>query len=283
MKLLLALCALLSSCAKYSEPEQSAGACPDSATIRASYDERVKIATGEWIANDCDSMLWMGKLYSVHGAGQFQVELAEPEPGRFERRPAPCWKDGVDLGSKTTWSRDMGAGLISWAWRTRRLDVLERHFNYGRLHVWKMGFPLDDGRTLYTPQVQGDLAETIFALGGEDHIERRWPEIYPGGLDDFEAHLQVMSIIHRGEVEANYNLLDISATMKERLEEHAAREPDNALFQVALGRYTGDMGPAGHALQSGFVPSYVRCDSQSVCEEVEWLYAADIYLTACGG
>jgi hypothetical protein len=172
-----------------------------------------------------------------------------------------------------------------------------------------MGQPFGDGRVVYSPALVGALAQTVYALGGRDVDQRRWPDFYPVGLVDYEAHLQVLSIEHRGEVEeslrtksldatpakpgppitddptdgAGLTTLDISSDMLGRLKEHVAREPSNPLFQAALARYTGDQNPTEVALKSGFVPSYVRCADQAACEDIEWLFAADIYLKACEG
>ncbi len=311
MKLLTCMIALLTGCGGTSEKPVDPGVCSEARGIQERFDVRLaQVATGDWVVNDCDAMLWNAKLYSVAGAPLFHVELAEREPGRYHRRPAPCWTaEEGDIGSKTTWSRDMGRGLIMWAWRTKNVAVLQAHFDYGKAHDWIMGYPFDDGRVLYTPAIQGALGQTIYALGGADTFERKWPDVYPGGLTDYEAHLQVLSIQHRGEVEEYLRtkgegdarppgpvvvddpsgetalVMDVSPDMKERLKEHAEREPGNAFFQAAYGRYSGNMEPAASALtaEPWFRPSYVRCTDLATCDAIEWLFAADIYLKACKG
>lgn len=242
-----------------------------------------------WIATGCDAMLWEGKARAVIGGGALQA--AEREPGRYGRRPDPCW-DGKDLGSPTTWSRDMGIGLLYWAWRNKDLRALLDHEKYGRENSWVMGEPLADGRAVYTPNMIGTLYEVIHVLGGPSNTNRHWPNSYSSGLSDFEAHLLVLRIALRGEVaesdldkprsedtafENDLGLLSISGTMFKRLEEQAEREPGNALFQAVLGHYSGDMDPAIDACLSDYQAEYVRCEGGS-CELIEKLFACDYIL-----
>lgn len=278
--------------------------------------------TGWLVQDDCDSMLWTGKYGAVTGITGVDLTVAEypEEPGRFARRPLtnPCWTpEQGDVGSKTTWSRDMARGLFPYAWRTKNIALLERHAAYGAAHDWLMGEPLDDGRTIYTPATIGGLYQTIHALGGAENINRLWPDFYPAGLVDFEAHLQVMNIWLRGEVEeelarqqkpgnsddANptkpmpddasdvdkvpqgFALLNVNQQQLDRLKEHAARDPRDPLFQAELGVYTGDMGPALDVCLDPAMPvgEYVRCGDFRRCQLAAWLFACDIVLRRFGG
>jgi hypothetical protein len=243
-----------------------------------------------WLTPDsCDGILWSSKYAITVGIDEVDIEAAEhpDEMGRFGRRPhPPCWSEELgDQGSPATWSRDMfKAGLAPWAWEHKRLDVLERHAEYGKDNNWYMGKPLADGRTLYTPQVIGFLYQIIYALGGENSINRMWPEWYNSGLDDFEAHLQVMGILVRGEIheargeaDAVPALLGISGGMWERIEEHYNREPHNPLYAYMYNLYdSGDFTDTITLLLDHSEPfgTYVRCGEIERCKLAEWLYVA---------
>lgn len=288
----------------------------DVATLRVEYDRTLDEAAGlrdpesGWlVAEDCDGALWSGKYAAVTRAEPMKWDAAEYEPGRYARRPLaqPCVPTNPNSSS---WSRDMGKGLLAYAWRTRDLAILEQHVAYGIDHDWLMGEPLGDGRAVYTPSMIGQLYETIFALGGEDNANRLWPDVYPGGRVDYEAHLQVMNIWHRGEVAellhdgdarakqpgepvivdegettaapvaTEFALLDVSDQMLQRLSEHAAREPQNPFFAAELAVYTGDYRNVVTLLLHPDKPvgSYVRCEALRKCQLAEWLFSADIVL-----
>jgi hypothetical protein len=128
------------------------------------------------------------------------------------------------------------------------------------------------------------------------------------GLDDFQAHLQVLGIWARAELSerlaagasaespdatqtpvtddgskpdaAQLSLLGVSNTQLSRLQEHAAREPRNPFFQAELGVFTGDMTAALDVLLDPAMPvgGYARCHDFRRCQLAEWLFAADIVL-----
>jgi len=239
-----------------------------------------------WITSySCDGMIWSAKLGSIRRNDSFDVEAAEGESGRFYRRPSQDCVDEEE--SATSWSRDMGiAGLIPYAYLKKDLAILERHRNYGKSHYWKMGEPLDDGRVLYTPQTIGLLYETIYVLGGDDSVNRHWPSVYPPNLTDYHAHLQVMQIWLRGEIDTSLNLMNIRHTMFERLQEHAKRSPDTLLYQYVLGKYTGDQNATISLILDPNKPSgeYVRCDpySKEICGLAERLFVTDLLLRDFG-
>lgn len=283
--------------------------------LKAKYQEKLELAKdwakkdyGNWLViKDCDAALWMGKYSCADKIPEVDLTVAEypDQPGRFDRRPPPgsCWNpEAGDIGSKTTWSRDMGKGLYRWAWCGKHLDALERHAKYGNSKNWKMGEPLADGRVLYTPAMIGELYELIHALGGEDNPGRIWPTAYPKGLDDYEAHLQVLSIQIRGEIAEGFGnlalgpkkpdgadgsgseqenakegtaLLDVSETMYDRLREHAKREPKCAYYQYMLGVYDGSMDKALELLLNDSSEcQYVRKDASKEIRLAEWLAVA---------
>lgn len=261
-------------------------------------------APNGWLVEGGDGMLWTGKYDAV--VCDVDLEAAEIAPGKFGRDP-----DGETSTNPewSGWSRDMGTGLLGASWRCGKLAILERHAAYGAANDWQMGDPLGDGRSLYTPAFVGRLYQTVYAMGGEDNANRLWPDFYPAGLVDYQAHLQVMNIWHRGEVAealrkkgvaekpnpepiaddasdepappAGFALLDVSAQQYLRLEEHAARDTRDPLFAAMLGTYTGDMGPAFDVCLDPTMPvgEYVRCDGdERKCQLAAWIFACDLVL-----
>lgn len=269
--------------------------------------EALKDPASGWISTGGDAMLWEGKLAAV--TCDVDLTLAETEPGKFQRdvdgetSTNPDWSD---------WSKDMGTGLLAWATRCNKLDVLQRHAAYGEAHkalanqipVWRMGEPVGDGRGLYLPAFIGRVYQTIFLLGGENNPQRLWPDLYPLGLKDFQAHLQIMNIWHRGEVaEAlrkrgeddatvrddvvddagqspgqDLATLDVTDDQLTALRHQAERDPRDPFFQAVYGTYTGDLGPAVTACLAadGYVGEYVRCDgNERTCQLAAWIFACE--------
>lgn len=299
LRSILSLCLVLAACGVnkgHSKKEPNTDSRIDD--LRAKYleklaaAEKIRDAETGWLSrNDCDGMIWAGKYAASQGVTGVNILAAEypGQPGKFGRRPAPwCWtpEDG-DQGSKTEWSRDMAvAGLLPYAWSTGQRDILERHAAYGKKNSWQMGEPLEDGRVVYTPALVGSLYKAIYAMGGELDANAIWPNIYPEGLVDYQAHLQVMSIWLQGEVAAVLGdkekpekgaSLNVSDTMYQRLSEHAARQPSCALYQVVYGLYSGDMTLAFDDLLGDSQCDYIRCDDGQ-CREADWLFSASLLL-----
>ena len=233
-------------------------------------------ATGWLSVSDCDGMIWAGKYScSLGEASTVNLRASEypDQPGRFDRRPPPfCWtKEKGDQGSKTTWSRDMGiAGLIPGAWCKRDLKLLQDHAAYGEAHKWNMGEPLADGRAIYSPGVIGVLYSAIKNLGGDANEKAKLPSFYPPGLDDYQAHLQMMDIWLRGEMKDS-----ISSVMRDRIKEHANREPECPFYSYLNGLYTGSQDRTVELLLASSKPncSYVRSNYLA-----EWLFVAKLTL-----
>lgn len=238
--------------------------------------------TGWLDVDGCDAMIWSGKYAAVRYTTGVDIESAQIEPGKWSRRPLPpCWSsDGGDVGSKTTWSRDMFiAGLGPWAWRTNRLDVLQDHATYGKAHNWQMGEPVADGRTIYTPSLIGILYQMIFYMGGEDSVNRVWPSIYVKGLTDYQAHLQVMDIWVRGEIGELVGDADaVPANPPEGSEVVELTRNDGGL---ALNEGETDKPLEGLRLTSGDLrllnvseAMYLRLEEHSAREPNCWTYQA---------
>ncbi len=259
-------------------------------------------ASGWPTATDCDGMIWAGKYASTMKDASVNIESAEyPEaPGKFSRRPFPaCWTpEGGDQGSATTWSRDMAvAGLLPFAFLRHHLGTLERHGAYAKAHNWQLGEPLDEGQTVYSPALIGLLFKTIYALGGDLDSNALWPDYYPAGLDDYQAHLLVMSIWLQGEVATRINEMDaaprkpsgavhkdISETMYARLAEQTEKDPNNPLYAYVYGKYNGDQAHTMDLLLNPAMPLgvYVRCDKLRACQLAEWLFTANLLLIDFG-
>lgn len=321
---------LLAGCGTLSEAQNKPKApapVDRAADLRVEMDkalaeaEALRGADGVLVDDDCDAAEWEGKYQAAVCSHDMRAFEDPARPGKFFRAPTGCrsspnpnWED---------WSRDMGSGLLAYAWRCNDLPLLERHIAYGRAHpvpvrgapAWRMGEPVGDGRSIYTPAFVGRIYQTVKALGGEDNLNRYWPDVYVRGLDGYQSHLQVMNIWHRGEVavaireghlsrpgtiddagDAEAHLfaenpppqtaatLDVSGTMLNRLEEHAARDPRDPLFAAVLGTYTGDMGPAVEACLAPdqYAGAYVRCHSFRKCQLAAWIFACDIVLRRLG-
>ncbi len=237
--------------------------------------------TGWPSATDCDGTLWAG-LAAAAGAG-VQLQLAEHAPGEIHRRPAtPCWTDaGGDQGSASTVSRDMMTGYLWGIWARRDLAAAQRLADYGDAHTWIMGEPASDlSRVAMGTNLTGLLCRMVDKLsaGGDSRKCKNIPEAYFPVSGDYELHIQVLDILLQGEVNGGLKLLDIDGMMLDRLKEAVAENPNDALFQAALGVYTGDFTASTNLLNSdSYVsPTYVRgADNYRL---VDWVFAASIVL-----
>jgi hypothetical protein len=212
----------------------------------------------------CDSLLHSGLIGAV--VPGVNLEAARAESGQWFRRPLSydeCFATGA---SRSTISRDMLLGVMWWAWKNGRLDVLEDLRNYGQDHDWIMGEADSPatvlGRAYLTPGFRGLLCRTIVKMGGSSHGDCLVPQVY-GPVDDFEAHLQVLTILLEGEVSGG-----VSASAVEALQRHVLRQPQNPLFAAALSRF----GSAHYAntaasllLSSPTWPADRLPDSESAC------------------
>lgn len=289
----LSLCILLGvyECGQWSKKSEADTPAPTNIqSLKSKYDEVLDEAkkkadpTDGWIEkSECDGMLWAGKY--LCGGGSPKLEAAEypNEPGKFNRRPSPYC--GEEFGnSKTTWSRDMGMGLMSGAWCSKNREILERHASYGTKKNSMMGEPFADGRAVYTPSIIGILYQVIYSLGGADTTARHTPSIFSSGLDDYQAHLQMIDIWLRGETarrEIDLSL-DISQTMYERVKEHSDREPTCPFYQYMRGIYDGSLETVTSLLLESDKPKcqYVR-GSDGVFTS-EWLFVAKLTLKKFG-
>jgi hypothetical protein len=155
-------------------------------------------------------------------------------------------------------------GLFFESFHNGRLGRLERLHAYGVENGWKLGEGGQD-RTLLTPNMVRILARIIAKLGGTEHEEEmNYPSVWPSGLEGYEAHLQVLSVLLLGEVDGK-----ITKEMRERLDEHYGRNRDNGLFAAGFHRYAdGDFEVvASSLLNESWFPSERLPHSNDRCEE----------------
>ena len=179
-------------------------------------------------ADCCDALLFTGLV----GAVGFKVAItvARNPDGSWERREIthPCYPDGA----ASTISRDMITGLLWYFWRNNRLDLAMEMWNYGKTHSWIMGRG-DPSRIYLTPGLQATLAEIIYRLGGENFwIERHLPQMWSKGLQGYQAHLQILHVLLRGELNG-----EIDGSMLSCLNDMNTTYPDNHLCTLARARF----------------------------------------------
>lgn len=185
-----------------------------------------------FIEHDCCDALLFTSLVSAVG-WKALITKARDENGAWHRRDVddPCYPGG----SRSTISRDMLLGLMWYIWRDNRLDIAQDLWDYGVEHNWIMGEG-DISRLYFTPGLQATLAEIIYQLGGRNYwFARNMPQSWIKGLEGYQAHLEVLHILLRGEL-----LGYITTSMKEVVQDLATRHVKNHLYTVAEARYAPD-------------------------------------------
>lgn len=281
-KLVLALL-FVSACGGEKKREKEVPLPPRALDLVTAYKERLELAKSKtdahgWLEAECDAMLWNGKFSCGGGSPDLTAAEYPNQPGRFNRKPLPgCGPEFAN--SKTTWSRDMGMGLLAHGWCKKDLNILSRHRDYGSANKWIMGSPLADGRTIYTPGLIGVLHEIIYRIGGPNSANRLWPDIYPSGLNDYQAHLQMINIWLRSEMEPNViKALDISEQMYARVVEHSDREKECPFYQYMRGIYDGDLTAAVNSLLAREFPACEYGRDGFGNKTAEWLFVAKLTL-----
>lgn len=290
MRLLLTIF-LLTSCGQKTVEPADASKQED---LQKLFDEKSKVSwdseTGWPSATDCDGTLWAGLAYAA-GIDSVQLSRAEYSEGEIHRRPSPsCW-DGEDRGSDTTISRDMLNGYMWGMWRTNNINAIRRLARYGETHFWKMGKPLDDGKTILTGNGIGLIGRMLKKARTDDKIYRHIAPVFTKVYKDYERHQLALGILLEGEVDqpVEPDMLprgyeypgryqNISEGQKELLDWLASEEPNDALFQAASATYSGDYSKAIELLldKNYQCPSYVR-GGDNYCL-VHWLFAAKLVL-----
>lgn len=255
INILIALLTL--GCGK-SRTAQTVALSEDITYLAALTTQRIEIEREErgrnqvWLA-DGDWLIFAGLTCSSDGYGDCpEILQARDKDGKFHRNIFhSCTEAMADAGECTQISRDQYLGAFWYFWRTKDRTALEGIASYGRANDWVMGAPFPgDGRTFFTPNMRAILYQMIYALGGSDDPNRAWPILNSPGQVGYEAHLQVLSVLLIGEVKETLAeqgkpltyggslSLEVTDGAYTRLAEHAAREPNNALFCAAEAIYS---------------------------------------------
>ena len=198
------------------------------------YLELIKSAQDEHgfiLSDECDSLLFTGLVGSVPKV-KVDIDAAfDKVSQRWMRRPieCPCYP----IGAASTISRDMLIGLAWYTYFNKRLDISEQIIKYALSHWCIMGeaATLKDkfGRCFLSPGLLATYAEISYRLGGPNRWWLRWlPQYESPEVVGFESHLSVLHIILRKK-------LTNSSKYDKLLKMHSERQPNNALFQVAVG------------------------------------------------
>ena len=256
---------LLISCSKVT-PVVSDG---DRSAIKLKIFElenSAKTDSNGWIVSEsCDAMLWTGKACL-----EKTDLLAAEDNGKFYRTPDKrCFED---QRSGSSWSRDMSLGLLHCLIQKKDLAAIERHIDYGNKHHWIMGDGLKS-RTAYSPALIGLWYKAARKLG-HNYRYAEISNVYPKGLVDYQAHLQMLDIYLRGKLNGK-----ISNIMLRRIIEHANRLPDSIFYHLLRLKYDSshDFDLSVCLDDNHSVRDYVRCDGEH-CELAERIFSCKMAL-----
>lgn len=250
-------------------------------TLIAEYTEITKDRASGWLSEkDCDGMLWSALGASFHCPKSFNIRAAQFEKGRFGRKPSKdCWI-GKQNGSRTSWSQDMGMGLLTYAMKCEDKDLVADHLIYGTKnnYIYGEGQPAYVwGAAYYRLGIRG-LMGKVASYNGFPNTVQYNPTIYPPKLDDYAAHLQMLEIYMR-----SYMTGHLTSLQKTRVLEHIKRVPLDPFF-MSLGakfglvnfRVAADLCLA----ENDFIGEYVRCHDIKECRLSQMLKACGILLEA---
>lgn len=222
---------------------------------------------GGFVSDTCDSLLFSG-LYAATNGARINLGDAMDETGKWHRRPlsvGPCYPND----SRSEISRDMYLGLFWGIWRQKNLAMAQGIADYGEANNWIMGEG-DVSRTALTPAMISTLYRMIHKLGGN---RQKSKEQFPIIIDEtkgFEAHLQVLHMLLRADIEgaAESDYVDAFAR-------HAERQPNNALFQAAFHYYSDGIQDVamGLLMDETQWPASRLPDGREHCEF--WLWQRD--------
>lgn len=179
----------------------------------------------------CDSIHWS----ALTGAAGGPIELAAAvaPDGQVFRRPIGDYPECYAAGaSASTISNDALSMVLAYAIAHGERELIERIYAYGRSHLWQMGAG-DPFATFLRPSLIGLYARAIAKLGGADHpLERQIPTFVTVTARGYEAHLQVVGLMILARIEGGLPEAGVAV-----LRRQVAREPNNALYRAALGRF----------------------------------------------
>jgi hypothetical protein len=126
-------------------------------------------------------------------------------------------------------------GVLWWAWREKRRDVVEDLYRQISRDSGRLGSgdgSLDGfGRTVVTPQLLGTIVQVRKALGGKGGLELLIPLSLAPASKGFERHLHALHVALRLETGTRR-----TEEIKKLLDLYANEEPENPLFLALAGR-----------------------------------------------
>lgn len=239
IRFLLTSLLLATACGRSGEPDRRV-VDTSGVEIRAQlYESSIE---DEWYDTaHCDPLMFSGLLGAAR-PGTIDLTEAEVEPGVWLRKPLRYGECSPSAGtSRSTISRDGILGVYWWAWRERRVDVLERLMESIRGNNYQLVGEGTIGELLLLPVHINTLAEMIHRLGGTLDVsaERNLRALawFGSGGQGYERHIQIWHILLRGEV-----LGGLSSNELDRIVEHADAQQLNPLYAAAYGKWVdGDL------------------------------------------
>lgn len=223
-------------------------------------------ANGFIETDHCDSLL-LTSLLGVGGVPITNIHAAEEPgvPGKWLRRDLDSGRCYPNGGSKSSISRDMLLGLMWYAWHQRSLSILEQLYEYGSNNDWVMG----EGDVARTGMrtLRGTLAAAIHALGGSRRIGEELltdPQLIV--KEGYEAHLQVLIILLRGEIYGELSTYSLHV-----IRGLADENPDSPIMQAAAARWVHSDYAArflAAARNTQYFPAYRLPTSADRC--IDW-------------
>lgn len=194
---------------------------------RPAYEER------RWVHSQCDGLLFT----SLRGlsCGDVTIEDFEStvEPGLWFRDP----QKSCDLESNSV-SNDMILGLMLYAVKEKKTDLLHRFEERSKANDWSIG-KCDDAHKencKLWPTLTGILYDYFKNVGLVDPNSDDQIAVVTG----YRAHLGVLHVLLNGAVHGGITNLELAL-----LKRQAERQPRNALYQAAYHLYTdGDQSAA---------------------------------------
>lgn len=241
MRLALIAILTLAACGRGKKEEPDPPAMPGAelvakATLYASLIEGRRDADGFIETDTCDSVHW--SALAAAATREINIRAAIDRDHRVYRRPLSlpeCYAtrraDGSRLSAATI-SNDALLFVLAYAVHFHDMPLVRDIFSYGHDHSWRMGDG-DPFTTVMRPTLISLYARALLAMGGPDFpIERQSTTFTTEVATGFEAHLQVVSILVLLSVEGSVPEAAVNV-----LRQQVARQPDNALFRAALGRF----------------------------------------------
>ena len=206
--------------------------------LEAKYSKYAELSPkgqDHWLSDleECDALLFYSLAHAGLANDPADLRDFERSPGEMLRRPDVASRCGSSI------SRDMLLGVFVHAYVYKDLELLERIWEYGSGHMWKMGMVYDInadnlGKVMLSPQLIGLLARLIYHLGGDNHeISRALPAFYTYAGGGFRDHLNLLQIYLEGRIAEQ-----LSEKQVEYLRKLVAENTGNTLSQALLHQYT---------------------------------------------